>query len=516
MTELTQPLPDDIALLKEIILQQRIEIQHLREQFMLARHRQFARSSEKSPDQTEFIFNEAESLADINTDKSENTTEEEVKEDAENKPAENELTTPPKPGRKPLPLHLPRETRLIDIPDAQKICPCCQGALHRMGEEISEQLEYIPAVIKIIETVRPKYACRHCEKTAVKTPVIIAPAPASPIPKSIATPSLLAQIMCNKYQFALPLYRQEALFQQYAIDLNRRSMANWMIQCADWFEHIVDALKIQLLQQKVLHIDETPVKVIQEEGQKNYMWVYCSGGDSPDDHRGLNNIVLYDYQPSREAIHPKQYLNNYAGFVQVDGYAAYEQTRGILVGCMAHARRKFVDAQKIQPKGKVGKADWAINHLQKLYIIEKHIKHKTITERYAVRQAQALPLLQQFKTWLDKSQAEVPPKSAVGKAIFYCLNQWPKLIAYTQDGILQIDNNRAERAVKPFVIGRKNWLFSATTAGARASATIYSVVETAKANGLEPLRYIQLLLETLPSRAQDDSLEDLMPWAVKG
>jgi transposase len=514
MTDSHPTLPDDITLLKEIIMQQRNEIQYLREQFNLARHKQFAASSEKSVNQLELVFNEAEfilTVAEASGDALDDNHD--IAEDVE--ALVTQAAQPKKPGRKPLPKMLPRETRLVDIPDEQKICPCCQGALHRMGEETSEQLEYIPAVIKVIETIRPKYSCRACEKQATQTPIIIAPPPCSPIPKSIATPSLLAQIICNKYQFALPLYRQEALFQQYGIDLDRRSLANWMIKSANLFERITAVYKKHLLQQVAIHADETPVKIIQEDREKSYMWVYCSGGDSPKEDQPLKNIVLYDYQPSRAAACPKSFLNGYNRFLQVDGYAAYECTDAILTGCMAHARRKFIDAQKVQVKGKVGKADWAINHIQKLYAIEKQIKEKSLDERFAIRQEKALPLLLQFKEWLDKSSVSVLPKSAIGNAISYSINQWDKLIIYVQDAHLQIDNNRAERAIKPFVIGRKNWLFSATSAGARASATLYSVIETAKANGVEPLSYIQLLLEELPRRRADDELEDLMPWVVK-
>lgn len=518
MTPTTSQLLDDIAALNKIIERLQNENQFLREQFNLARRRQFAASSEKSADQLELIFNEAEAieaLAEITDDTCEaEPTDSSVIIEATETP--NNPTADKKPGRKPLPASLPREERLIDIADEQKVCTCCLGALHRVGEERSEQLEYIPASIKVIETVRPKYTCRHCEKTAETTPFVIAPVPSSPIPKSMATASLLAQIICNKYQFGLPLYRQVMLFQQSGIDIDRRSMANWMIKCGAWFERITDALKIHLLQQIAIHADETPIKVIDEDREKSYMWVYCSGADSPNTHSSLKNIVLYDYQPSRAAACPKEFLQDYAGYLQVDGYAAYEHTQAKLVGCFAHARRKFIDAQSVQPKGKIGKADWALNHIQKLYAIEKQLADKTPAQRYALRQEKSAPLLAQFKSWLDKSSHEVPPKSAIGAAIFYCLNQWNKLAAYVQDGHVQIDNNRAERAIKPFVIGRKNWLFSATNRGARASAILYSVIETAKANGLEPLEYIHTLLDELPRRKADDSVEDLMPWVVAG
>lgn len=511
MTNDTSTLPDDIEQLKGIIIKLREEVKFLREQFNLARKKIFAPSSEKNQNQLELVFNEAESIVagDAGTDSdAENSSQEDAVESTE-KPSNR------KPGRKSLPKTLPREVRIIDVPEEQKICPCCQGALHRAGEERSEQLEYIPASIKVIETLRPQYTCRHCEKNAESTPFIIAPVPSSPIPKSIATASLLAQIICNKYQFGLPLYRQEMIFAQSGIDIDRRSMANWMMKSADWFDRIIEALVKHLLQQTAIHADETPMVVIQDEREKSYMWVYCSGADSPSAITAQRNIVIYDYQPSRAAACPKAFLQGYSGFLQVDGYAAYEQLNATLVGCFAHARRKFVEAQSAQIKGKIGKSDWALNLIQKLYAIEKQLRNKSSAERYAVRQEKSLPLLLQLKAWLDKSVNEVPPKSAIGTAITYCLNQWDKLCVFVQNGDLSIDNNRAERAIKPFVIGRKNWLFSATSKGAKASAILYSVIETAKANGVDPVGYIQMLLETLPTRKHSDDVEDLMPWAIK-
>lgn len=481
----------------------------LREQFKLAKARQFGASSEKSPDQFDWLFNEAETIEDA--EKTE--VQEDIITDAV--VTETTVATQKKTGRKPLPKDLPRETRIIDVAEADKVCPCCKGDLHRIGEEKSEQLEYIPANLKVIETLRPKYACRQCEKNNATTPIIIAPVPASPIPKSMATPSLLAHIIGNKYQFALPLYRQEMVFKQLNIDLNRKTLSNWMIRSAAVLEPLVLRLKTQQLAQQVLHADETPVVVIADDNQKSYMWVYCSGGDSPDPNSTLKNIVIYDYQPSRAAACPKEYLTDYAGYLQVDGYAAYESIGATLAGCMAHVRRKFVEAQKVQVKGKVGRADWAVAHIQKLYRIEAQLVGKTAEEKYTLRQQYAVPLLDEFKVWLDKSAQQIPPKTALGMAVAYTLRQWEKLITYTQHGQLSIDNNRAERAIKPFVIGRKNWLFSNTASGAKASAILYSVIETAKANGLNPVKYVELLLTEIPRRNSGDDLENLMPWVVK-
>ena len=384
-----------------------------------------------------------------------------------------------------------------------------------MGEDKSEQLEFIPAQIKVIEHVRPKYSCRHCEQQGTEVKIKIAPVPVSAIPKSIATASLLSQIITSKYQYALPLYRQESLFKQYGIDLSRQTMASWMLKLTPLLMRLAQRYQQILLQQSVIHADETPLKVINEDKVTSYMWVYCTGSDSPEfapDKNKPPNLVLYDYQASRAGRCARDYLKSYTGYLQVDGYAGYEQSDATLVGCWAHARRKFIEAQKTQVKGKTGKADWAINHIKKLYRIESEIKQKAAEEKQAIRQAQSVALLNQFKTWLDKSALQVPPKSAVGKAIAYSLRQWPKLNRYTENGFLSIDNNRAERAVKPFVIGRKNWLFSNTATGAQASAMMYSLVETAKANGLIPFDYLRYLLEQLPTKPED--IDYLLPWNV--
>jgi transposase len=399
-----------------------------------------------------------------------------------------------------------------DLADEDKICDCCGGELHKIGEARHEKLEFIPAQIKVIENVRPKYSCRSCEKNETKVQIKIAPVPLSPIPKSIATPSLLAQIITSKFQYSLRLYRQETLFKQHGISLNRKTMAEWMNRSATLFKPIIDRWHELILQQPVIQADETTVNVLSEDKAKCYMWLYCTGLDSPGESR-IPNIVLYDYQASRSGQCAVNFLQGFSGYLQADGYAGYEQTPAKLVGCWAHARRKFVEASTAQGKNKTGKAQWAISQIKKPYRIETEIKTLSSFEKQTIRAEKALPLINEFKTWLEKSALQVPPKSAIGAAITYCLNQWPKLIRYVEDGLLNIDNNRAERAVKPFVIGRKNWLFANTARGAEASAILYSLIEAAKANGLTPFNYLKYLLEELPKMPAD--LEYLMPWNVK-
>ncbi len=487
-------LPDDPESLKKIIFQMQRKVNFLEEQLLLARSKQFSASTEASSGQGE-LFNEPES-----------ETYAEQEPEAE---TEEVHYSRKKPKRKPLPKDLPREEIIHDLQEEEKICGGCDGPLHKMGDERSEQLEYIPAQLKVLEHVRLKYSCRHCEKNSTQTPIVIAPVPTSPIPKSIATPSLLSQIITHKYQFALPLYRQEVLFKQYGIDLSRKTMSSWMLRCAELLNPIIERLKQHLKEQPVIHADETTLKVIRDEKTKSYMWLYCTGTDSPESQSDIKNIVLYDYQPSRSGQCAVNFLDGYEGYLQADGYAGYAENSITQLGCWAHARRKFIEAEKGQKVKKAGKAQWAVNHIKKLYRVELQVVGKSAEERFRVRLEKAKPLMDEFKEWLDKSAVQVAPKTLVGQAVQYSLNQWEKLYSYLYNGQLSIDNNRAERAIKPFVIGPKNWMFSNTANGANASATLYSLIETAKANALDPNEYLKILLSELPKRDATDEIYDL-------
>ena len=489
-------LPDDPATLKKMLSQVMARYQYLEEQFRIAQQKQFGKSTEGHPGQGE-LFNEAEELA----------------ADVETPEQEAISYTRNKPKRKPLPEDLPREVIVHDIPDEDKVCGCCAGTLHCIGEDKSEKLQFIPAQVKVIEHVRPKYACRTCEKEGISNTVKQAPVPHSVIPKGYATPSLLSQIITSKYQYGLPLYRQEAMFKQHGIELSRKTMADWIIRCAELFKPLYDQLHQHLLQQPVIQADETTLKVVDSDKTTSYMWLYATGADSPQatiTGSAIPNIVLYDYHNSRAGRCAVDFLDGYSGYLQVDGYQGYEQTQATLVGCWAHARRKFMEAKKGAGSKGSGKADWALNHIQKLYRVETQLKEETAATRYTQRQEKSLPLLNQLETWLTKSAQQVLPKTKLGEAIQYCLNQWHKLMRYTLDGQLAIDNNRAERAIKPFVIGRKNWLFSQTATGANASAILYSIIETAKANDLNVFEYVMDCLEQLSKPEAD--IERLLPW----
>ncbi len=386
-----------------------------------------------------------------------------------------------------------------------------------MSTQVRQELAIIPAQVKVIKHVQYIYACRHCERENITTPVIKAQMPKPILPGSLASPSILAYIIDEKYTNSQPLYRQEQQFSRLDVDLSRQTMSNWILAVADpWLKLIYDQLHVRLLEQNILHADETTLQVLREPGRaaktKSYMWLYRTGREGPP-------IILYDYQTTRASKHPDKFLSGFKGYLQVDGYSGYGKLAGItLVGCFAHARRKFTEALKVLPadqKDKPVAAHIGLDYCNKLFAIERRLKDMSNEERYEKRLELSRPLLNEFHAWLKRQRPQVLPKSTFGQAITYCLKQWDNLNNYLLDGKLEIDNNRAERSIRPFVIGRKNFLFSNTPRGARGSATIYSIVETAKENNLKPYHYLKFLFEQLPNiDCKDQSIIDrLMPWS---
>lgn len=498
----------EVQELKQSLNESESRCQSLLEDLRLARRKRYGSSSESLPHQ-DLEFNEAENNSGSPDYCDDATSEDDASDTTETKPPSKHK------GRKPLSKELLRKRVIVDVPDEEKMCSCCQSDLSSMGEDTSEKLVYIPAELYVEVTVRPKYVCRHCEAQGEKVVVAMAPPPANIIPKGIATPSLLAQIIAHKYHYALPLYRQESLFRQYGVELSRKTMSQWILKCADALEPLITLLKDTLLAQDVLFADETTLTVVNDPKKKSYIWIYGCGQDKGGSIESPS-IVLFDYQDGSRGHHcPTSYLSDYNGYLHVDGYQAYEKTAAILVGCLAHARRKFVEAEQSQPKGKLNigsKIQWALSWFQKIYCIERKIKNKSPEERYAIRQSETKPLLKAFKTWLETSVTQVPPKSKLGMAISYSLNQWSKLKRFIDDGRLSADNNRAERSVRPFTVGRNNWLFSKTHNGARASAVLYSLIETAKANDCEPYEYLEYVLRELPRLKGQDDHHHLLPW----
>ncbi|WP_405629472.1 IS66 family transposase, partial [Pseudoalteromonas sp. Ld20] len=395
-------LPDDLEQLKRMVLElQQVvaekdaQIHELLQAYNAKLAKEYAKKSEKMPGAGE-LFNEVEDILDEH-DKALLATSPLVKKEKA------------KPKRRPLPAQLPRVEVVVDLDEDEKVCDCCQSPLHKIGESSSETLEFVPAHIKVIKTIRPKYTCRHCEREGIESVVKTAKMPATAIPKSIATPSLLSQIIMCKYQFGLPLYRQETLFSDIGIELSRQTMSSWMLRCAELLSPLYQRLREILLSQAVIHGDETSLNVINAEKATSYMWLYCCGDDKPG--KGTN-IVLFDYHNSRAAHCVVDFLDGYQGYMHVDGYKAYEQTKATLVACLAHIRRKFIEAKGNNKK--TVKADVALNLIRKLYGIEQAIKGKSVSEKFTVRQQKAKPIVDELYQWLLKHKDKIPPQMALG------------------------------------------------------------------------------------------------------
>jgi transposase len=477
----------------------------LKEELYLARHRLFGRTSEKAVAENLPLFDEmVPGIA-------EKPTELQTIEVGAHLRAK-------KAGRKPLPDTLPRTDIIHDLSDDDKKCECgC--ALVRIGEEVSERLALVPRRLFVERHIRPKYACHHCEgsgdedKPAVRT----APVPPSIIPRSIVTPSLLASILVAKYVDHLPFYRQEEQFSRSGLDLSRQDMSNWSMKLGQAAIPLVELLKKPLLASPFIQMDETPLQVLGEPDRsdtaKSYMWLARGGTPGKE-------VVLFRYQPTRSARYPTEFLADFHGHLQTDGYEAYATAiagKGIVhVGCWAHARRKFDEAVKANKQSPV--APEGLKKIRRLYHIERELRETLAAGKLspellvAQRREQVEPVLAELKTWLLEQSVKVLPSSLTGKAIAYTLGQWDKLIRYLDLAELTPDNNGAENAIRPFVLGRKNWLFSGSPAGADASCAIYTLIETAKANGLKPWDYLLRLCTELPV-TPEAQLASLLPFA---
>lgn len=497
-------LEDTIAIQAQQIEELTAKLNWYEEQFRLSQQRRFGASSEKTNSNQLSIFNEAEQEAKTN----------------QKEPDLEEITYKRRKGKnkkKKSFEDLPVEVIEYHLAELEQVCPECGNPLHVMSKEIRRELKVIPAQVKVVEHVRDIYSCRNCEKENITTPVITASMPNPILKGSFVSPSLLAYIMDTKYSQAVPLYRQEKQFNNFGIDISRQNLANWVIHGANnWLKYLYDRMHTYLLKEDVIHADETTIQVLSEKGKaassKSYMWLYATGASSPP-------IYLYEYQPSRANEHPKKFLSGFSGFLQTDGYAGYNSVQDVTqVGCFAHARRGFTDILKVLPKGSVQSmtnAQEGLDFCNRLFQIERDLKELSTEERYEKRLEQSKPVLEAFLSWLKNKEQQVLPKSGLGKAIKYCLNQWLKLETFLLDGRLEISNNRAERAIKPFVIGRKNFLFSKSVKGATASAITYSIIETAKANNLAPFFYLEYLFEKLPNidLQNMEQLDELLPWS---
>ncbi len=389
-----------------------------------------------------------------------------------------------------------------------------------IGTEVVNKLKIIPAQVVVEQHVYYSYACKSCAETAddgCETPVVQAPHEKSIIPGSFATPEAIAHIMTQKFVMGSPLYRQEQELNRQGISLSRQTMSNWILRAAeDYLTPVYEQLHRELLSRDVFHADETTLQVLHEPDKKprseSYMWLYRTSGDTD------KPIVLYEYQPGRGAKHPKEFLSGFKGYLHTDGYAGYHDLGEdvTLVGCWAHARRKFDEAMKSLPKGKAkgSSAYQGLAFCDLLFAIEKGLAEKNATaeDRYNERLEQAKPVLDAMFAWANSRAAA--PKSALGTALTYLKNQWSYLTNYLEDGRLELSNNRAERSIKPFVIDRKNFLFVNTPKGATGSAVMFSLIQTAIENGLEPYKYLTWLMKTAKDAdlSQEDMIQFLLPW----
>jgi len=404
---------------------------------------------------------------------------------------------------------LPLEVVEHDIPEEERKCPECGETMREFGADIRDEIKIVPAKVIHVQHRGKVYKCDNDARHPGKTPITKAPMPVPVIKGSVASASTVAYIISQKYLLHLPFYRLEQDFLRQGAFINRQNMANWSIQaCESWLQPIYGRMYGKLRTDDILHGDETTLQVLKESGktarQKSYMWLYRTSGNAK------TPVVLYEYQPDRESGHPEMFLNGWRGYLHTDGYAAYHGLENVtVVGCWAHVRRKFNDAFKIT-QAPDSPAKTGLDFCNRLFKLEKKFADMTPDERLKNRLEFSKPIAEEFFTWAQS--VNVPPKLTISKAISYALNQRRWLLNIFLDGRLELSNNRAERSIKTFVIGRKNWLFCNSVNGARASAIAFSIIETAKENGLKPFEYLQFLLETLPN-TKTSEIDDFLPWS---
>ena len=478
-----------------------------------------AKGENQNPEQPG-LFNEAEHCDIQDADEPGVEPGDEPEEDQSDTNADADDKPKPKRRgkRKPLPKYLPRDDEVIDITPEEKVCSRHGTPLEKIGESSVEKIKIIPAKIIVIDRKIPKYKCCACEKEDGKAQIVAAPTPADIIPKSFATPELLGHIVTSKYEDHLPLYRQEKMLMRNGINLTRATMARWMIQCSSAATPLINLMDENASSEPMLHIDETVVQALKEDGrsaqQKSYMWVYGTPGDRP--------FVRFRYYPTRGKDAAIDILGEFKGTAICDAYKAYDAAakgRGFnLAACWAHVRRKFFIAQKDAKKAKVPEskilASEAMDFIRRLYKIERSIKDECPEVRLTTRKNKSLPILAAFHEWLQEKSLAVIPKSSLGKAISYALGIWDKLTVFTTDGCLSIDNNWVESRIRSFVIGRNNWVFSDTAKGAEASATLFTLIESAKLNGLSPFDYLSVIFKELPKAKTLDDYDKLLPYNI--
>ena len=469
-----------------------------KERVAAMQHQLFAAKSEaRGTQQRDLFFNEAEALVP--------STPQQHKIDV---PAHTRAQR----GRRPLDPALPREVMRHELPESERVCPHDGAMLKEIGVEASEQLDIIPAQVRVIRHERVKYACPCCGQG-----VRMASAPLKLLPKALLTENALAWVIAAKYQDALPLYRQAALLNRFGGDIVRHTLAHNVIRVGQAVQPIINLLRDHLLDADLIHGDETELQVLKEAGRpataKSYLWVQMSGSGPP--------VRLFTYAPSRSTKTALALYEGARGALLTDGYATYAAVAAVNglthLGCWAHVRRKFVEAEAVLPKtAHVAQhpSTQFIAAIGELYALEAAGREVEPAERARLRQAQSAPVLARIEALLLANLHSVLPQSLLGRALHYLHEQWPKLTRFVDNAAYAIDNNACENALRPFVVGRKNWLFSDTVAGAQASANLYSLIETAKANCLEPYHYLRALFQRLPTAQTVDDFEALLPWQI--
>jgi transposase len=507
MAAANHPLPDLATLdpneLKALILTQHEqllsrdnEIEHLKLLLAKLRRQQFGRKSEK-------LDREIEQL-ELRLDELE-ATQAEKAAPSQTPPVAAPATNAAKPARRPLPEHLPRETR--KYPPKQTVCPDCGGELEHLGEDISEMLEYVPARFKVIRQVRPKLACGCCER------IVQAEAPSRPIERGVAGPGLLAHVLVSKYCDHLPLYRQSEIYAREGVELERSTLADWVGGTSALLAPLVEALRRHVMSGNKLHADDTPVPVLAPGNGKTKtgrLWTYVRDDRPAGD--ATPAAVWFAYTPDRKGEHPKTHLSSFTGTLQADGYAGFEQIyeagRVQEAACWAHVRRKFYD---LMAAHKSPVAAEALERIGALYAIEQEIRGRSPEERREVRNQQARPLLESLKQWLEATLCKLSRKSDTALAVRYALGRWEALLRYVDDGHIEIDNNAAERALRVVALGRKNYLFAGSDAGGERAAAIYSLIGTAKLSDIDPEAYLRDVLTRIADHPVT-RIDELMPW----
>jgi transposase len=492
-------LPDDLGTLKAMVLAERARADRLEQMLKAMQRHRFGPRAETLPeDQLLLGLEDVEQVAAYGEAETESAA-----------PAERaQRATKRRMNRGSLPAHLPRIEMVVDIQD--HACPCCKSALHRIGEDISERLDIVPAQLRVIVVRRPKYACRACEDGVVQ-----APAPARLIEGGLPTEATVAHVLVCKYADHLPLYRQAQIYARQGIDLDRSTLADWVGRAAWLLRPVQERLLLKLKGSSKLFADETTAPVLDPgrgRTKTGQLWAYARddrpwGGSDPPG-------VAYVYAPDRKAERPMAHLAGFKGVLQVDGYGGYralaERGDVTLAFCWAHVRRRFYE---LAVAGPAPIASEALARIAKLYAVESETRGRTADERRAVRNEKIKPMLDELEPWLRAKLDLISQKTKLAEAIRYTLSRWQGLTRFVDDGRIEIDSNTVERAIRPIALNRKNALFAGSDGGGEHWAVIASLVETCKLGGIEPHAYLADVITKIVNGHPNSHIDDLLPWA---